>query len=485
MNAVVRLEPPTTPRRDQLEASTSGIALRRYQEDAIGWLRHSYRTGHRAPLLCLPTAAGKTIIFVSVALGASRKGLRTLVTVHRRELLRQAAAKLEWAGVPFGIIAAGFEPHPEFQTQVGSIQTLTRRLDTIGNFDLIIIDEAHHARAETWGRLFEAQPQAKLLGVTATPARLDEKGLGIVDGGPFDDLIVGAQSAELIADGYLAPARCFVPKQRIDLHDVRVRAGDYVAEELAAVVDHAKITGDAVEQYRKLADHLPAIVFCITVAHAEHVAEAFREAGYRAACVHGGTPTAERDALIAGLGDGSVEVLTNCALIDEGLDVPSVGAVILLRPTQSLVLHRQQIGRGMRPAPGKDALVVLDHVGNSLVHGLAETEVAWSLAGVEKESAEAPVWACPTCDCVNPLATRVCTGCGYEKPAPPPAKVLVAPGELAELTAERLAAIRAMSYAQVVGEMRSEAELRAYAISRGYHSGWVRHRLREQREAAA
>ena len=159
--------------RDHLEASTSGIALRHYQEDAVDWLRHSYRTGHRAPLLCLPTAAGKTIIFVSVAVGASRKGLRTLVTVHRRELLRQAAAKLEWAGVPFGIIAAGFEPHPEFQTQVGSIQTITRRLDTIGNFDLIIIDEAHHARAETWGRLFEAQPagQAARRYRNARPAR--------------------------------------------------------------------------------------------------------------------------------------------------------------------------------------------------------------------------------------------------------------------------------------------------------------------------
>ena len=307
-----------------------------------------------------------------------------------------------------------------------------------------------------------------------------------MDGGPFDDLIIGAQAAELIAEGYLAPARCFVPKQRIDLHDVRVRAGDYVAEELAAVVDHAKITGDAVEQYRKLADHLPAIVFCITVAHAEHVAEAFRDAGYRAACVHGGTPTAERDALIAGLGDGSIEVLTNCALIDEGLDMPSVGAVILLRPTQSLVLHRQQIGRGMRPAPGKDALLVLDHVGNSIVHGLPETEVAWSLAGVEKEPGDAPVWACPACDCVNPIATRICSGCGYERPEPPASsKVLVAPGELAELTAERLTAIRAMSYGEIVSEMRSEAELRAFATSRGYHSGWVRHRLREQREVAA
>jgi DNA repair protein RadD len=459
---------------------TEALVLRGYQTDCIAALRASFWGGRKAPLLVLPTAGGKTVAFAVVTLGARDKGNRVLVVVHRRELLKQASAKPIWAGVPHGIIAAGFKSDPDQQVQVGSIETIIRRLDKIGSFDLIVFDEAHHCQAETWRELIAAQPTAKLLGVTATPCRADGKGLGIQDGGCFDDLIVGPSIADLVKEGFLSPSRCFVPEHRLDMRGVRTQAGDYVASDVAAVVDTASITGDAIAQYTKHAAHLPAVAFCATVAHAEHVAEQFRSAGYRSVCVHDGTPAMERDAAIAGLGNGGVEVLTSCDLISEGLDVPAVGAVILLRPTKSFGLHMQQVGRGMRTAPGKDVLLVLDHVGNCIDHGLPTSPRQWTLRGVEKPPGAALQWRCPDCGCINDMADLFCAGCGEPRPAgfrKPPRQVA---GELAELTAERFAAMRRMSFREMASKTRTEAELQEFASARGYHRGWVWHRLQEQ-----
>jgi superfamily II DNA or RNA helicase len=457
----------------------SGLELRPYQEAEVAALRASYAAGNKAPLYMLPTAGGKTVVFSYVISGVNRKRRRTLVAVHRRELIRQAGAKLTWAGVAFGVIAAGFEPCPDQMVQLGSLQTLARRLSSLPTFDFIIFDEARHCRAETWRTLIDAQPQARLLGVTATPARSDGNGLGRIAGGPFDDLVIGASTAELISAGYLSPVQCFVPAQKLDLHGVPTRGGDYVASDLAATIDRPTITGDSVEQYKLHADHQPAIAFCATVAHAEHVARAFRDAGCRAARVHGATPIVERDACISGLADGRIEVLISCDLISEGLDVPAVGCVILLRPTKSLVLHRQQIGRGMRIAPGS-ALIVNDHVRNVIVHGLPDSEINWTLAGVEKNSGEAPVWRCAECGASNPNTKRVCQSCGAVRPVGTgrPRIISTAAGELAHITAERFSAIRRMTYRQVLGTKLTESELREYA--RAYHPWWVRHRLREQ-----
>ena len=207
------------------------LELRDYQTDSIAAVRTSFATGHRAPLLVMPTAAGKTIIFRETARLAQLKGTRTLVVVHRRELLRQASAKLTDAGVVHGIIAAGFVPTPEATVQVASIQTAARR--DIGEYGYIICDEAHHVAAETWKRVLAAQPKAKLLGCTATPSRLDGKGLGKDHGGLFDDLIVGATVAELTEAGWLCPAKVFVASTKLNLRGVHIVAGDYAKGELA------------------------------------------------------------------------------------------------------------------------------------------------------------------------------------------------------------------------------------------------------------
>jgi DNA repair protein RadD len=460
--------------------------LRPYQIGCIDALRSSYAANNKAPLLALPTGGGKTLVFALIAFMARVKCRRVLVVVHRRELLKQASDKLEWAGLPHGIIAAGFKPDPEEPVQVGSIQTLVRRLDKLPEFDLIIFDEAHHCQAATWRKLVAAQPKAKLLGVIATPCRADGKGLGTEDGGCFDDLVTGPTIAELVQDGFLSPTRTFVPEHRIDMRGVRTQAGDYVANDLAKVVDTSAITGDAVEQYQKRADHKPAIAFCATVAHAEHVAEAFRDAGYKSVCVHGGTPTEERDAAIAGLGNGEIEVLTSCDLISEGLDVPAVSAVILLRPTKSFGMHMQQVGRGMRPAPGKDVLIVNDHVGNCIEHGLPTSPRRWSLRGVEKKpTSTAPQWRCPNCSCINDIAAIFCVSCDEPRPQGIREPTKQIDGDLAELTEDRLAAMRNMNYREFISRPRSHTELHEFARARGYARGWVWHRLKEQKETGA
>lgn len=468
-------------------AASQALVLRDYQIVLVDKLRCSFRSGHRAVLLQLATGGGKTVVFVEIARSAWLKAKRVLIIVHRRELLLQASAKLAWAGVPHGIIAAGFAPSPELLVQVCSIQTAVRRIEPIGFFDLLIIDEAHHSRAAQWSQLIASQPQAKLLGVTATPARLDGKGLGAHCGGHFDDLICGPSIVELIDGGYLSPARYFIPEQRVDLSGLRTQAGDWIPADLAERVDQKAITGDAVEQYRLRADHRPAIVFCSVRLHAEHVAAQFCDANYRAAAVDGKTPKSERDRLIAGLGNGEIEVLTSCDLISEGLDVPAVGAVILLRPTKSLVLHMQQIGRGMRPAPGKDALIVLDHVGNIKRHGRPDFERIWTLDGVDKSQGEAPLRICPECEAANPIGAEECENCGFEFPhrgggRRAPEQL---PGDLAELSAERIAAICGLPYRVIVNIQLTEAELQVYAQHRGYKRGWVWHRLRDQRRVSA
>lgn len=463
----------------------SAPVLRPYQRQCVADLRRSYATGHRAPLLVLPTGAGKTVVFAEITHGARRKNKRTLIVVHRRELLKQASSKLIWAGVQHGIIAAGYGPSPEELVQVASVQTLIRRLDELPAFDLLVIDEAHHCRADQWQQLLKTQQNAKLLGVTATAARLDGRGLGVSAGGSFDDLVIGPDVGELGSGGYLAAPRCFLPDQQLDLSGVRTRAGDYVAADLEPLVGDRVIIGNAVEQYRRHADHQPALVFCVSVEHGQQVAEVFCAAGHRAACVHGGLRSEERDSLISGLGDGRLEVLTSCDLISEGVDVPAVGVVSLLRPTKSLVLYLQQVGRGMRPAADKCGVTVLDHAGNVLTHGLPDEPRKWSLAGgVEKIEpkmavAKAAAWPCLECGYVNSGAFGLCCECGSPRALSRPIP-LERRGDLAEVTREQLSRASRLSYREVMVARLSEAELRAFARAHGYRRGWVQHRLREQ-----
>ena len=460
---------------------TEAPALREYQARAVEAVRDAYRGGSRAPLLVMPTGAGKTVVFSHVAATAAGRGRRVLVLVHRRELIRQSSLKLRDAGVSHGIIAPGHTAQPEL-VQVASVQTLQRRLGDrrYQAPDLIVVDEAHHAVAGQWATVLAAYSQARILGVTATPERLDGKGLGVEAGGCFDAMVLGPAVGDLIEGGYLTPARVFAPAEAPDLSAVKTVRGDYDAGALADEMGKPQIVGNAVEHYARHAAGLPAILFSPSVAHAEATAAAFRDAGWRAVAASGATPAAERDAAIAGLATGAVQVLCSCDLISEGLDVPAVGAVILLRPTKSLGLYLQQVGRGLRPMAGKSALVVLDHAGNTLRHGMPDAARAWSLAGRERkgkrEAGEIEAARqCPTCFAVHAPAPE-CPECGHAYEAAS-REIKHVEGSLAEIDGSRLAALRAMPLRDALRDARTPDALELVRKARGYKPGWTRHIL--------
>lgn len=398
------------------------FTLRDYQAAAAEDIRAAYRQGARAPLLVMPTASGKTVLFSYIAEQAGLRGSRVMILVHRRELLTQTSRTLDGFGIKHGLISAGISFAAGSSVQVASVQTLVRRMTRMRwTPDLIIVDEAHHATSKTtWGKVLAHYATAKVLGVTATPQRLDGQGLGTEEGGFFNALVLGPSVAELTARGYLSPAVTFAPPVRADISGVHTRCGDFASGELAAAMDKPRITGDAVAHYRAHCHGHPAIAFCASVAHAEHVAEAFRLAGFQAASVDGTMDVGTRTARISDLGSGRLQVLTSCDLISEGTDIPVVSAAILLRPTQSLALHLQTVGRALRLAPGKTHATILDHVGNSRRHGLHDDEREWTLSGRQRSAngdaeSAAPVRQCERCYHVHRPAPR-CPACGLLYP---------------------------------------------------------------------
>ena len=443
------------------------MKLRDYQQQAVSDLRVAMRS-NRSALLVMPTGAGKTVVFTEIARSATERGKNVFILVHRRELVTQASDKLTKAGVEHGIIAAGF-PASAHTVQVCSVQTLIRRLHSSASTpDLIIIDEAHHAVAGSWDKIIDHFSAAKLVGVTATPSRLDGRGLG----SHFSTLVQGPSVAKLVDSGYLSQHKVYAPPIVADLRGVKTRAGDYAKDQLSDVMDRPTITGDAISHYRRLADGLPAIAFCCSVAHAISVRDSFAATGYRAKLVTGNMPMDERDDAISGLADGRTQILCSVDVVSEGTDVPAVSAAILLRPTQSESLYLQQVGRILRPQPGKTA-IVLDHVGATKQHGFIDDPRDWSLNSKPKKQRKdepAPsVRQCPKCFAAfKPQPTCPC--CGHVVPIKTKELTQV-DGNLVEM--RRAAAIERREKRKEQGRARTLPELLALAAKKGYKPGWA------------
>ena len=394
--------------------------LRDYQQQCIDDLRAAFAKKHRRVLLVAPTGAGKTVMFSYLTQKLTERGNRVLLLAHRDFLLDQIGGTLARFDIPHGFIAAKRKRELCHLTQVAGVHTLKNRVGKIAwQPDWIICDEAHHATAGSWNTIMQAYPTARVLGVTATPQRLDGKGLGDV----FDHMVLGPRVQDLMDGGFLSKVRYYSPKT-VSTEGMRTRMGDYSQGDVERTVNTRGVTGHAVEWYRKVCEGAPAIAFCASIAHSENVAEGFREAGYRWQALHSRMTYADNQAAIQKLGNGELHGVSSCDIISEGFDVPVVTAAILLRPTQSLGLHLQQIGRVLRPAPGKERAIVIDHVGNvahwrkndwQLKHGRAEDDRVWSLNGREKEKGETPVRRCEACFAIIPAAAEVCPECGHQR----------------------------------------------------------------------
>lgn len=444
------------------------IQLRPYQQILIDKVRNAYQNGRRAPLAVAPCGAGKTIVFSYLTQAAVAKTKRVLILTHRIELIDQISETLGMFNVPHGLIHPGSHYDASLLAHVGSVLSVAKK--EIAPPDLIVADECHHViRCSSWGKIFERFPRSYKLGVTATPTRLSGEPLDL-----FDEMILGPTVQELISLGSLSPYRIFAPS-RPDLSKVHSRGGDYVREELLSIVDKPSITGSAILEYERLALRKKAIVFCISVEHAQKVAAQFESRGHPAAAIYGAMDKNLRKQLVQDFRDGRVMVLTSVDLVGEGFNLPSVECAIMLRPTQSLTVWVQQSGRALRPHPGKKEAIILDHAGNCQRHGLPNETHEWSLSGKlkrPKKNEDSPtVRVCPTCYFAQPVADA-CINCGMVFPIKQ-RSIKEIDGELTEIQEAQLRRQNRRDQ----GSAQSMNDLIALGKKRGYKNpaGWARY----------
>jgi superfamily II DNA or RNA helicase len=459
--------------------------LRAYQSEIIDRVVSEIAVGHRRLLLVAPTGAGKTVIAAAIIAEAAKTGRKVLVMAHRREIIEQTHGKLYAFGIDAGIIQCGFAPRPGQPVQVASIQTLharARRSSAIDlpQADLVVVDEAHHARANSYTRLLDAYPDAIIIGMTATPCRSDGRGLGNV----FDVLIECPSVAELITAEFLVQSRIFAPTEP-DLSGVPVARGDYVEARLAERMDNAPLIGDIVSHWHRLAERRRTVVFATGVQHSVHLRDEFRRSGVLAEHIDGSTPIEERASILAGLAAGTVEVVCNAMVLTEGWDQPEVSCLVLARPTKSLGLYRQMVGRILRPASGKADALILDHAGAVFAHGFPDDPIEWTLA--EDRRAENKAHAgrgthnapsltnCPECSAVR-FEGKPCPLCNW-RPRPKPLTVEVVEGDLGPVDRRRL--VKPLS-ADIAERRRFHAQLAWIARERGHQPGWASYKFKER-----
>ncbi|KAA5605444.1 DEAD/DEAH box helicase [Roseospira marina] len=466
--------------------------LRPYQNTSVAAILAYLQRGE-SPLYALPTGGGKTVVAGSVlqTVAAPDHGWRVLWLAHRRELIRQASKALRVAGIDHGIIAPDHRFDGTDRVAIASVDTLPRRVDALAPWldgvRLVVADECHHAVSPKWQRAMAACPSAQRLGLTATPYRLDGQGLGHI----FSAAVRGPSIRALIDDGYLVEPNVYMPRTDLDLGGLKRRFGDWKTGDLVNRVDRPDITRVALRWYSARLAGTPTVVFCASIEHATHVAEAFGAAGWRAAVVHGGTPEAERDAIFANLATGRLQIVCNVEIITEGVDVPRIGGVILLRPTQSTALYLQMIGRALRLLEGKAFTPIIDIARCSAIHGLPDEDRPWRLdTGLANGRLQQLVEAtrvCPKCARVHRRVDPACPGCGYRVPqVPKPVATATRDGDRPSgfpgLTVQQ---VRDMPYGRLLTLGTDKAALIRIASIRGYKLGWVSRILDERRRTSA
>lgn len=464
--------------------------LREHQTTAIEMLRESLRTGHRRPMLQLPTGAGKTRVAAEIIINARSKGHRVVFTVPAISLVDQTVERFWEDGVrDVGVIQAD-HPNTDWSrpVQVASIQTLSRR--SLPEATLVIVDEAHRhfERMSTW----MAYPHWKtipFIGLSATPWT---KGLGKY----YDDLLIPTTMQELIEKGFLSEFKVFAPTLP-DLSGVRMVAGDYHEEDLAKAMNKEALVGDVVEQWIKLGDGRSTFCYGVDCAHAQHIQSRFNAVGITCGYQDANTPTDERKALMRQFRRGDMPIICNVGTLTTGVD-EDVRCISFARPTRSKMLFVQIVGRMLRPAPGKEDAFLIDHTGTSFdpPNGLGFVTDIYldrlddgkpkSKVEKEKEAAEREgrlPKKCPSCSCLKPVGTRKCPNCGFEPIVQTAIEHI--DGELVELTKKGKPKQTALPghvrmHGTEIPHAQFYAELLGHAAEKGFQRGWAFHKFREK-----
>lgn len=431
--------------------------LHDYQNKLVNSARNNLAQGKHSVLLVSPAGSGKSVIIAEIARLATEKNGHVLFMVHRKELIEQ--------------ITGSFHTN-EVQMENTTIMTVGRivnRLDQLPKPSLIITDETHHSLAKTYRDIYDYYADVPRLGFTASPWRMSGQGFTDV----YESMVEGPQVEWLIENNFLAPYKYYSVNLINEDKLKKSSTGDYTKNSIDDAIG-GTIYGDVIQNYRKLADGKQAIVYCHSVDFSEEVAEAFRSKGIAAEHADAKTSKVEREKIMSDFRSGALKVLCNVDLISEGFNVPDCEVVILLRPTESLVLHIQQSMRSMRYKPGKRAIII-DHVANYLKHGLPDTPRKWTLEererkGNKKTDSDAiPIKQCPQCMSVMLSSISICE-CGHEFIAE--RNMEVEEAELVEITKDFTLQANYI-VTKSVDELSTMEELKAYRKAKGYKPGWV------------
>jgi len=441
------------------------INLREYQQDLYDKTASAFRQGHKRVLVTVGCGAGKSYIFAKMAERA--KG-PVLVLTHRQELKEQTSRLFADNGI---------------EARVEMVLTEANRLGQRERPALIITDEAHLSRSNSWMKVLDYY-NTHTVGFTATPVRLDGKPLGDI----YSELVTGVSVRWLIDNQRLAPYEYYAPTV-VETEGLRVQAGDYVIKDLEQLMSDRAIYSDVLKSWERLAKDQKTIAYCVSVKHAQETARMFADAGYPAVAIDGSTPPKKRSEIMRDFRDGKITVLCNVGIISEGVSIDDVTCCLLLRPTESHALYWQQGMRAMRYQPGKVATII-DCVGNYTRNPLFDADVEWSLTqSIRKKpkiNAEGDfvIRTCPKCYKVFKTAP-VCPYCGEEYPLHPREIKAHQDIELARITAEEAAEVeRQRKIARMEqGKAKTFPELLAIGRERGYKNpaAWAQMVLRGRR----
>ena len=408
------------------------MQLRDYQQAAIDALYAYFSESDGNPLVVLPTGAGKSVVIAAFVRGVFERwpGQRVLILTHVKELIEQNHDRMQaiWPDAQAGIYSASLRRRDIFDPIIfAGIQSVHRKANELGHFDLVIVDECHLINTKNDGMyrrfldaLRQINPALKVIGLTATAFRTGSGDITYGEQHIFHDVAYELSIQTLLDKGHLAPLVSKQTDAAISLEGVHIRQGEFVAKELEAVADQEELTRSAVaEIIRYGASRRSWLVFCSGVRHAKHVQEELQRQGIEAGCVTGDTPKTEREAMLEDYKAGRLRAMTNANVLTTGFDAPATDLVAFLRPTASPGLYVQMAGRGMRTAPGKENCLVLDFAGNVSRHGPVDQVRPWRPSKKGKGAAVAPTKTCPECQSIVAAQVAACPDCGYEWPVKP------------------------------------------------------------------